>query len=114
MTSGNDIFNNIYFKMHCLYNAKAEMYDRTLTDMRSRYDPTEAYIPESVRHLSNSNAYRVYLFCVNEIERVTKKSFDSRLWRDSVRGYQCLSAQGWIDLYEYLVTNGEVKKYEIK
>ena len=32
----NDIFNDIYFKMHCLYNAKTEAYDRTLTDMRSK------------------------------------------------------------------------------
>ena len=62
MTSDNDIFNNIYFKMHCLYNAKTEAYDRTLTDMRGRYDPTEAYITENVRHLSNSNAMIVYQF----------------------------------------------------
>ena len=55
MTSENDIFNDIYFKMHCLYNAKTEAYDRTLTDMRSRYDPTEVYITEKVRSSSNFN-----------------------------------------------------------
>ena len=110
MTSENDIFNNIYFKMHCLYNAKTEAYDRTLTDMRSRYDPTEAYITENVRHLSNSNAMRVYQFCVYEIERATKKSFDSKLWRDSIREYNRLSAQGWIDLYKYLVKNKIIPK----
>lgn len=110
MTSDNDIFNNIYFKMLCLYNAKTEMYNRTLTDMRSRCDPTEAYITENVRHLSNSNAMRVYQFCVYEIERATKKSFDSKLWRDSIREYQRLSAQGWIDLYKYLVKNKIIPK----
>ena len=110
MTSENDIFNNIYFKMHCLYNAKTEMCDRTLTDMRSKYDPTEAYITEKVRSLSNFNAMRVYQFCVYEIERATKKSFDSKLWRDSIRGYQGLSAQGWIDLYKYLVKNKIIPK----
>ena len=110
MTSDNDIFNDIYFKMHCLYNAKTEAYDRTLTDMRSRYDPTEAYITENVRHLSNSNAMRVYQFCVCEIERATKKSFDSKLWRDSIRGYQRLSAQGWIDLCKYVVKNKIIPK----
>ena len=110
MTSENDIFNDIYFKMYCLYTAKTEAYDRTLTDMRSRYDPTEAYITEKVRHLSNSNAMRVYRFCVYEIERATKKSFDNRLWRDSIRGYQGLSAQGWIDLYKYLVKNKIIPK----
>lgn len=110
VTSGNDIFNNIYFKMHCLYNAKTEMYDRTLTDRRDRYDQTEAYITEKVRHLSNSNAMRVYQFCVYEIERATKKPFDSKLWKDSIREYNCLSAQGWIDLYKYLVINKIIPK----
>ena len=110
MNSENDIFNNIYFKMRCLYNAKTEMYDRTLTDMRSKYDPSEAYITSDIRHLSNFNAMRVYKFCVNEIERVTKKPFDSKLWRDSVRGYHNLSAQGWIDLYEHLVKNKTIPK----
>ena len=110
MTSENDIFNDIYFKMHCLYNAKTEAYDRTLTDMRSRYDPTEAYITEKVRSSSNFNDMRVYQFCVYEIERATKKSFDSKLWRDSIRGYHGLSAQGWIDLYKYLVKNKIIPK----
>lgn len=107
MISENGIFNNIYFKMHCLYNAKTEMYDRTLTDMRSRYELTEAYITGS---LSNLNAMRVYQFCVYEIERATKKPFDSKLWRDSVREYNRLSAQGWIDLYKYLVKNKIIPK----
>ena len=110
MTSENDIFNDIYFKMHCLYNVKTEAYGKTLTDMRSRYDPTEAYITEKVRSSSNFNAMRVYQFCVYEIERATKKSFDSKLWRDSIRGYQGLSAQGWIDLYKYLVKNKIIPK----
>lgn len=39
--------DNIYFKMHCLYNAKTELFDRSLTDMRSKHDPTEAFIDVS-------------------------------------------------------------------
>lgn len=35
---------NIYFKFVCFYNAKTELHDRTLTDMRSPHDNTEAYI----------------------------------------------------------------------
>lgn len=68
VTSENDIFNNIYFKMHCLYNAKTEIYDRTLTDMRDRYDPTSAYINCSyeVRSASNQYAYSLYLWCKKE------------------------------------------------
>lgn len=101
--------SNIYFKMHCLYNAKTELYDRSLTDMRSRYDPTEAYITSDIKPYSDWNAKIVYDYCVKMIEKITKKSFDSRLWRDSVKGYYGLSAQGWIDLYEYMVKNGEYK-----
>ena len=26
------MIDDIYFKMHCLYNAKTELYDRSLTD----------------------------------------------------------------------------------
>lgn len=40
----NSDYEDIYFLLHVLYNAKTELYDRTLTDMRSRYDPTEAFI----------------------------------------------------------------------
>lgn len=29
------IFDNIYFLVHCIYNAKTELYDRRLIDMRS-------------------------------------------------------------------------------
>lgn len=38
------IFDDIYFLIHCIYNAKTELYDRILTDMRSKHDPTEAFI----------------------------------------------------------------------
>ena len=44
-------YEDIYFLLHCLYNAKTELYDRTLTDMRSRYDPTEAFIDLSLIHI---------------------------------------------------------------
>lgn len=103
--------DNIYFKMHCLYNAKTELYDRTLTDMRSRYDPTEAYIDVSrrVRELSTYNARMLYENCRRSIEAETKKPFSRDLWLQSVRSYYNLSAQGWINLYEYMVENGEYK-----
>ena len=38
------MIEDIYFKMHCLYNAETELYDRSLTDMRDKYDPTSAYV----------------------------------------------------------------------
>lgn len=100
--------DDIYFKMHCLYNAKTEMYDRTLTNKRDKYDPTSAYINCSREVRSASNAYSIslYLWCRREIEYKTRRPFDAYLWRESIKGYN-LSAQGWIDLYEHFVENGK-------
>ena len=107
--------NNIYFKMHCLYNAKTEIYDRILTDMRDRCDPTSAYINCSyeVRSSSNQYAYSLYLWCRKKIIQETGQLFDAHRWKESIKGYLNLSAQGWIDLYEYLVENGEMEKIQI-
>ena len=109
MTFNNDILNNIYFKIHCLYNAKTEIYDRTLTDRRDRYDPTSAYIGCSyeVRSASNNYAFSLNQWCKKKIVQETGRPFDIQKWRESIRGYWNLSAQGWIDLYEYIVENGE-------
>lgn len=108
--------DDIYFKMHCLYNAKTEMYDRTLTDIRDRYDPTSAYVGYSyeVRSVSNQYAFSLYQWCRKKITQETRKPFDTYKWKESTKKYFNLSAQGWIDLYEYLIENGEMEKYEIK
>lgn len=102
--------DNIYFKMHCMYNAKTELYDRSLTDERDRYDPTEAFIGHTteVRSLSNLYAMTLYRNCISKIESETKAPFDKDLWIRSISSYRNLSAQGWIDLYEHMVKNGEI------
>lgn len=94
--------------MHCLYNAKTELYDRSLTNMRDRYDPTSAYIwgSNEVRNKSNSYAYRLYRWCRREIEYKTGRPFNHAQWIGSIRGYERLSAQGWIDLYKNLGKDG--------
>lgn len=104
---------DIYFKMHCLYIAKTELYDRLLTDMRSRYDPTEAYIgtPNIVRRDSNKYAKRLYGSCKQIIEAETQAPFSRDLWIKSINPYGNLSAQGWVDLYENMVKNGEFDFY---
>ena len=71
-------YEDIYFLLHCLYNAKTELYDRTLTDMRSRYDPTEAFIDNGI------NGW-------------------NRHWKECVWRYKGLSAQEWINLYQQLI-----------
>ena len=53
-------YEDIYFLLHCLYNAKTELYDRTLTDMRSRYDPTEAFIDGWNKDSSNWYSKKLY------------------------------------------------------
>ena len=104
------MIEDIYFKMHCLYNAETELYDRTLTDMRDRYDTTSAYIncSNEVRNKSNSYAYRLYQWCRREIEYKTGRPFDRAQWIESIRGYRHLSSQGWIDLYEQLSLKQEL------
>ena len=113
-TKGTIIYmvDDIYFKMHCLYNAETELYDRSLTDMRDRYDPTSAYIgcSNEVRNKSNLYAYRLYRWCRREIEYKTRRPFNFMLWQESVRGYDNMTAQGWINLYKYLL--GEVIEYK--
>lgn len=104
---------DIYFLTHCLYNAKTELYDRILTDMRSKYDSTEAFIPSNSysRSLSNLYSYKLYERCKEYIEIKTYPlSFDCEYWRRCVECYNNLSAQGWIDLYERLIKEGRINK----
>ena len=105
------MLNDLYFKMHCLYNAETELYDRSLTDMRDRYDPTSAYIGcfNALRSKSNAYAYRLYRWCIREIEYKTGRPFNFMLWKESVRGYDNLTAQGWVDLYESLLSSHELE-----
>lgn len=96
---------DIYFKMHCLYNAETELYDRSLTDMRDRYDPTSAYIgcSKEVRCKSNLYAFNLYQWCKRQIEYETGMLFDFAKWKESTRRYENMSAQWWVDLYIYLL-----------
>lgn len=97
-----DPIMDLYFRIHCLYNAETELYDRSLTDGRDKYDPTSAYINTSyeVMRRSNSFASGLYQWCKSKIEYITRQPFDLKLWRDCAKGYEKLSAQGWVDLYE--------------
>lgn len=99
--------DDIYFKMHCLYNAKTELYDRSLTDMRDRYDPTSAYVgcSNEVRNKSNLYALNLYQWCRKQIEYKTGMPFDFMMWKESIKRYENVSAQGWVDLYNRLTMN---------
>lgn len=105
---------NLYFLYHCVYNARTEKYDRLMTDKREMHDPTSAYIgvSQEVKNASNSFAFDVYMWCKRKIEEETKRPFDTKLWRESIREYENMSAQGWIDLYNHLVDTGEMAEIE--
>lgn len=101
--------DDIYFKLHCLYNAATELYDRKLTDLRSPLDPTEAFIIYgNCRHLSNANAIKTYNKCVTYITMVENDVFSYKKWKDCVRRYYNLSAQGWIDLCNNLIKSKKI------
>jgi hypothetical protein len=97
----------LWFKLKCYYHAKTELYDRTLTDMRERYDPTSAYVDASleVRRASDFNAQRTYRY-ISDIA----DAYHVRHHSDMLKNYELYyTAQGWIDLYNYLVENGEME-----
>lgn len=98
---------DIYFKFVCFYQAMTELYDRGLTDERSPYDKTEAFVPE--KEMGSSELYAKELYrCIREyIWRKTKIPFDIERWRKEIR--KRYSAQGWIDTFE----NFRKKKDEI-
>ena len=86
---------DIFYKIACKYMALTELYDRSLTDMRSRYDPTQAFLYcNEIR--SESNGYAA--FVRNKIMKdycVLWKEIQSEICR-----HNNYSAQHWIDEYE--------------
>lgn len=99
------------FKLCCYYHAKTELYDRTLTDKRSRYDTTEAYLDNgSTRSLSNKYAHelrgQIYDFAKKELN-IRPDIFEKMFKKQSHRCHY--SAQGWIDMYNHLRENGEME-----
>lgn len=105
--------NDLYFKALVFYNAKTEIYDRSLIDMRSQYDHTEAYIIGDIRSKSNLYSFRLYRILKQYIEIKTNK-FDTYLWNNLKRKYNYYSAQHWIDIYNDLrKCDNEIKNIEI-
>ena len=98
----------IWYKLLCYYYAKTELFDRGLTDLRSPYDITEAYIDEptgTVRHLSNNYALKIRKFIVDAAIKLNIPKDIINFNRFQVYHY---SAQGWIDEYYRLKENGEM------
>lgn len=83
------------YSLACLYMEMTEEYDKSLTDMRSRYDPTEAFLYcKEIRLKSN----RYAAFVRNKI----MKDY-CILWKEihnKIHKHNNYSAQHWIDEYE--------------
>lgn len=86
---------NLPYLLACLYMGITEEYDRSLTDMRSNHDSTEAFLYcNEIR--SESNRYAA--FVRNKIMKdycVLCKEIQSE-----IRRHNNYSVQHWIDEYE--------------
>jgi hypothetical protein len=96
----------LWYKLLCFYHAQTELYDRTLTDLRSPYDPTEAFITGECRSLSNWFSKKMYDF----IRRVAfeLRIPNSVISKEGFGNRYNYSAQHWIDEYNRLVNHGEM------
>lgn len=116
----NNIRNNKYYFYACEYMAKTELYDRWLTDKRSPYDKTSAFITPNIRGLSRLNCKRV----LEEIYQEILKEWDidlarvnastsvwieselhsewQKIWNEIIT-HNKYSAQKWIDEYNWLL-----------
>lgn len=103
--------DNLWYKLCVYYHAKTELYDRMLTDLRSLYDPTEAYIQGSVeRSLSYANARKIRRFVDDMAMGIPEHIKHFGL---NANKYH-YSAQDWIDIYNKLVADGEMDFIEME
>ena len=95
------IFIDKWFQLLCYYHYQTEMYDRALTDLRSPYDVTEAYMVDPyLRNLSYANARktRKTINSIAQIEHIQKNE----------NKHNEFSAQGWSDQYLILYSNRQL------
>lgn len=86
---------NLPYALACLYMGMTEEYDRSLTDMRDRYDQTKAFLYcDDIRSESNRYAKAVR-------NKITKDCYI--LWKeiqDEIHRHINFTAQHWVDEYE--------------
>lgn len=80
------------YKKAVEYMARTELYDRTMTDLRSPYDPTEAYIVGKQRGYS-------YKYVRQVLKELGIRYTDIK---DIIQIYRVYSAQHWIDEWHRL------------
>ena len=103
--------NDIYFKIHCIYNAKTEIYDIALDNyVQKIYNIPQdmCFNSKELKHKSIKFANRLYDNCKFEIERITGKKFDISLWKKCIIGYKSLTGQSWINMYNTFIENDQI------
>lgn len=86
---------NLPYKLACLYMGMTEEYDRSLTDERSKYDPTEAFLHyNDIRSESNRYAKAVRNKIIEDYHIPWKEI------HDEINRHNNFSAQHWVDEYE--------------
>ena len=86
---------NLPYALACLYMGMTEEYDRSLTDERSKYDPTEAFLHyNEIRSKSNRYA-KVIRKKIIEDYHIPWKEIHDEIYR-----HINFSAQHWVDEYE--------------
>lgn len=102
-TIKTDEVQHLWYKLCVYYHAKTELYDRTLTNLRSPYDPTEAYIQGGTeRGLSCAHARKLRQF-------INRAAIELNIPEDIKSTFVYRPpAQHWIDEYNRLVANGEM------
>lgn len=87
---------NLPYRLACLYMGMTEEHDRSLTDMRDRYDPTEAFVYSyynDIRSLSNR-------YAIDLRNKILKEYCIS--WKDirnEIQKHSNYSSQYWVDEY---------------
>lgn len=86
--------NNEYYAMACEYMAKTELYDRSLTDCRSPWDSTEAFLNRPyIKELSSGYAAQLRRY-YRELCGGTWQPIHSEICK-----HTNYTAQMWIDEY---------------
>lgn len=88
------------YELVVTYMALTELYDRSLTNMRSPYDSTEAYVEHpTLRKMSNAYAIRLreemnLKYFWDDFKRITHQNIDK-------------NAQWWVDEYNRLISKNK-------
>lgn len=97
---------NRYEKISIFYNAKCELFDRTITDKRARYDDTCSFLETSTQR-NFSNKYAINL--IKKIEEwymgKYNENFDHKLFKEKQQKLNSYKAQYAIDLFEQYIRN---------